>query len=182
MHGQVQRRDDLARAGTDRRRDRAEPVRELLVVHGHAQRTHALELHHESGAVRDRVRAARHELDLVEDLLESVCGHESEQRLAHRGAVGGQPRADVEVEVDLPLPRARRAAALDVDDVRAVEHGHVRGEPGRVGQRLQMRDRDLADVHRVDRREAEVEHAGPESIALRLGILLQVAERVSVAM
>ena len=39
-----------------------------------------------------------------------------------------------------------------------------------------MRSGDLAQVHRVDRREAEVEHLRAEPVALRVGVLLQVAE------
>ena len=62
------------------------------------------------------------------------------------------------MQVEVDLARLRRPATLDVD-VGPVENRHVDGEPGGVTERLQVRDRDLADVHRVDRCEAEVEHA-----------------------
>ncbi len=45
-----------------------------------------------------------------------------------------------------------------------------------VAELPQVRRGDLAQVHRVDRREAEVEHLGPEPVALRVRVLLQVAE------
>ena len=82
----------------------------------------------------------------------------------------------MEVEVDLPLARAGRAAALDVDDVDAVEDREVDGVPRLVAQLAQVRRGDLAQVHRVDRREAEVEHLRPEPVALRVAVLLEVAE------
>jgi hypothetical protein len=74
-------------------------------------------------------------------------------------------------------PLARAAAALDVDDVGAVEHRHVDGVPGLVAQLLEVRRGDLAQVHRVDRREAEVEHARAEAVLARRGVLLEIAER-----
>ena len=104
-----------------------------------------------------------------------------EQDLAHRGAVGGQPRADVQVEVDLALALLRGAAALDVDDVDVVEDRHVHGVAGLVAQLLQVRCRDLAQLHRVDRGEAEVEHARPEAVLPRRRVLVEVPELVSVA-
>src|SRR6266536_2994385 len=39
-----------------------------------------------------------------------------------------------------------------------------------------MRRRDLAQLHRVDRREPEVEHARPETVLPRHPVLLEVAE------
>ena len=71
----------------------------------------------------------------------------------------------MQVEVDLALARRRAAAALHVDDVRAVQDRHVDGVARLVAERLQVRRRDLAHLHRVDRREAEVEHARPEAVA-----------------
>ena len=64
-----------------------------------------------------------------------------------------------------PVPRA--AAALDVDDVEAVEDRHVHRVAGLVAELPQVRRRDLAQLHRVDRREAEVEHARTEAVLLR---------------
>ena len=136
-----------------------------------------LHLGAKSDAISDRVGTARHQLHAVEDLLEPVLGDEREQRLPHRGAIGRQAGADVEVQIDLPLSRPRGPAALDVDDVAAVENRQVGGEAGRIAQSLQVRDGDLADVHRVDRGEAQVENARAEPVALGLRVLLEVAER-----
>ena len=74
-------------------------------------------------------------------------------------------------------PLLRGAAALDVDDVGAVEHCHVDGAPGLVAQRLEVGDGELAQVHRVDRGESEVEDARPQPVLPRGWILLEVAER-----
>ena len=82
----------------------------------------------------------------------------------------------MKVQVDLALARPGRPAALDVDHVRPVENRHVDGEPGCVAEGLQVRNRDLTDVHRVDRRKAQVEDARAEPVALRLRVLLEVAE------
>ena len=112
----------------------------------------------------------------LEDGRQPILGQERQHRLAHGRAVGGQARADVQVQVDLPLSRPRGAAALDVDDVAAVEDGHVDRVAGLVAQLLQVRRRDLAHVHRVDGGEAEVEHARSQAVALALAVLLEVAE------
>ena len=82
----------------------------------------------------------------------------------------------MQVEIDVALALARAAAALDVDDVLAVQDRHVDRVPRLVAQLLQVGSRDLADLHRVDGREAEVEHARPEPVLARERILLQVAE------
>ena len=82
----------------------------------------------------------------------------------------------MEREVDLALARARRPAALDVDDVGAVQDGHVDGAACLVGELLEVRRGDLPELHGVDRREAEVEHPRSEPVLPRLRVLLQVAE------
>src|SRR3954471_24755714 len=174
VHGDVDRGDDAVGLGPHRRGDRAQAVRELLVVHREAALAHALELDQQLALRRDRVRAPAGELEAVEHAVALGRRQEGEQHLAHRRAVGGQARADVQVEVD--LRRARRAAALHVDDVGAVEHGHVDGVARGVAERLQMRRRDVAELHRVDRGDPKIEHAGPEPVLARLGVLLQVAE------
>src|SRR5581483_2898948 len=92
-----------------------------------------------------------------------------------RGAVRGQARARVQVEVDL-LPRPVRAAAVDVEDVEAVEDGEAHRVACLVGQLAQVRCGDLADLHRADRGEAEIEDARPQPVLPRPRVLLQVAE------
>src|SRR4051794_264071 len=143
VHRDVDRSDDLARLRTDGRCDRAQPVRELLVVHCESTRAHALELALELGLRGDRVRAALREPDSGQRALELVGRQEGEQHLAHRRAVRGQPRADVEIEVDLAPLAARAPAALDVHDVDAVEHRHVHRAAGGVAEQLEMRRRDV---------------------------------------
>ena len=83
----------------------------------------------------------------------------------------------MEIEVDLTLSLSCGAAALDVDDLRAVEHGHVHRVPRLVGKRLKMRRCDVAQPQRVDRGEPEVEHAWAEAVLPRGRILLEVPER-----
>ena len=129
-----------------------------------------------ASGVGERVRPARREVDLLHDLLEPVLRHERQDRLAHGGAVGRQASADVEVEIDVPLARPRRPAALDVDDVDVVEDREVDRVAGLVAELPQMRSRDLAEIHRVDRGEAEIEDTGAEPVALRVRVLLQVPE------
>jgi len=82
----------------------------------------------------------------------------------------------VQVEIDLPLTGARTAAAFDVNDVRPIEDGHVDRVARLVAQLLEVRGADLAELHRVDRREAEVEDSRPEPVLLRRRVLLEVAE------
>ena len=163
-------------AAEDRRRDRAQPVRELLVVDREALLADALQLEQERRARRQRVRAPAREVDPGERGLLLGLVQEREQHLAERGAIGREARADMEIEVDLALARARAAAPLDVDDVEAVEDRHVHGVAGRVAQLPQMRRGDLAQLHRVDRREPEVEHPRAEAVLLRRRILLEIAE------
>jgi hypothetical protein len=45
-----------------------------------------------------------------------------------------------------------------------------------VGELLEVRGRDLPQLHRVDRREAEIEDARAEPVLAGLRVLLQVAE------
>ena len=59
----------------------------------------------------------------------------------------------------LLLAAPRAADADDVDDLRPVEDGHVHGEARLVAQPLEVRPRELGQLHRVDRREAEIEDA-----------------------
>ena len=106
----------------------------------------------------------------------SASSQEREHHLPERGAVGREARADMEIEVDLALARPRAAAPLDVHDVEAVEDRHVHGVAGCVAQLPQMRRGDLAQLHRVDRGEPEVEHARAEAVLLRRRILLEIAE------
>jgi hypothetical protein len=83
----------------------------------------------------------------------------------------------VEVEVDLALPCLAAANTFDVDDVEVVEDRHVDREAGRVAEVAEVRRRNHAQLHRVDRREPEVEDARPEAVLLRRRVLLEVAER-----
>ena len=78
----------------------------------------------------------------------------------------------MQVEIDLALTLLRASAALDVDDIRAVEHGHVDGMARVVAQLLQMWRGDRPQLHRVDRGEAKVEHARAESVFLGRCVLL----------
>ena len=123
-----------------------------------------------------RVRAEPAELHAVDGRVPLLVGQEGQHRLAQRGAVGGQARADVQVEIDLPLAAPRAAAALDVDDVGAVQDRHVHGVARFVAQPLQVWRRDLAQLHRVDRGEAEVDDARAEPVLLGQRVLLEVAE------
>ena len=177
VHGEVDRSGDVARGAPDRHRDRAQAVGELLVVDGDAGRPHALEVLEQGLAAGARVRAEPAELHAFDRGRALVVGQEREHRLAHRGAVGRQARADVQVEVDLALAPPRAPAALDVDDVRPVEDRHVHRMAGLVAQPLQVGHRDRPQLHRVDRREAEVDHARAEPVLLRRRVLLEVAER-----
>src|SRR4051794_5323505 len=175
VHRDVDGSDHVARLRPHGRGDRAQAVSELLVVHREPRLAHALELLEQLALRRDRVRAAARQARAVEQRVPVVRRQEREQHLAHRRAVRGESRADVQVEVDLPRPG--RPAAFDVNDVAAVEHGHVDGVAGGVAESLEMRRRDVAQLHRVDRREAEVEHARAEPVLARVRVLLQVPER-----
>src|SRR5205823_9227502 len=53
---------------------------------------------------------------------------------------------------------------------------HVDGAARLVGELLQVGSRDLAQLHGVDRREAEVEDARAEPVAPCRRVLLEVAE------
>src|SRR5581483_1781515 len=46
----------------------------------------------------------------------------------------------------------------------------------RVGELLEVRRRDLAELHRIDGREAEVEDPGAKPVLPRARVLLEVAE------
>ena len=82
----------------------------------------------------------------------------------------------MEVEVDLALAGARGSAALDVDDVEAVEDRHVHRVAGLVAEPLEVWRGDLAQLHRVDRGEAEVEDPRAEAVLPRAVVLVEVAE------
>src|SRR5579884_3499038 len=83
----------------------------------------------------------------------------------------------MQIEVDLALAGTRAAATVDVDDVESVEDRHVDRVARVVAETAEMRRRHLAQLHRVDRREAEVEDARAQPVLLRGPVLLQVAER-----
>ena len=106
VDGEVERSDDLVRLGVDRRGDRAQAVRELLVVDRDPRLADAVELPPEAPRVSQGVRPARGEVDLVEELLDPLLGEERDDCLAHCGAVGGKASADMEVQIDVALPRA----------------------------------------------------------------------------
>ena len=156
--------------------DRAQAVGELLVVDRDPCVTHGCQRVGQSLPLGQRVRPALLELHLVEHRRELRLGQAGEEHLPHRRAVRGQPRADVEVEVDLALALLGAPAALDVDDVGAVEDRHVDRVAGLVGELLEMGGRDLPQLHRVDRREPEVEHPRAEAVLARLRVLLEVPE------
>ena len=82
----------------------------------------------------------------------------------------------MKVQIDLSLSLARAATALDVEDVRAVEDGHVHRMAGRVREILEVGRRDLAELHRVDRGEPEIEHPEAEPVAPGRPVLLEIAE------
>src|SRR6266508_2048690 len=144
VDGEVDGGHDGAGLAVDGAGDRAEAERELFVVDGEARVADAFELGVERGAGGERVGAALGELDAVEQRVALAVGKPGEQHLAHRGAVGGQARADVEVEVDPALALLGAAAAFDVDDVGVVEDGHVDGVAGLVAELLQVGGGDLA--------------------------------------
>lgn len=82
----------------------------------------------------------------------------------------------MEVQIDFTLPGACAATPLDVDDVAAVEDRHVHGVTGLVTELLEVGGRNGAQLHRIDGRKAEVEHARSEAVPPCRGILLQVPE------
>ena len=176
MRGEVHRGDGLAARGEHGHGDRAEPVGELLVVHRDARGADALELGEQRRLRRERVRAAARERD-------AARGARPARR---RGGTRGAPSpstcsrraagADVEVEVDLVLVAAGRAQPLDVDDVHVVEDRHVDGVPRLVAEPSKVRRGDVPELHRVDRREAEVEDARAEDVLPRHRVLMEVPE------
>ncbi len=176
VHREVDRRDHVTALPAHGDRHRSEAVRELLVVHRQPCGAHPRELGREGLRIGHRVRPPLDEVDLLEAPRQLVVGQEGEQHLPHRGAVRGQARSDVEVEVDLALALLRAPAALDVDDVDAVEDRHVDGVAGLVAELLEVGRRDLAELHRVDRGQPEVDDARPEPILPRVRVLLEVAE------
>ena len=130
----LHRRDRRAVGRDHRHGHGAKPVRKLLVVDRDARRADALELGEQGSPRGEGVRAAAGERDALQHLVPLGAGEECEQHLAQRGAVRGEPGADVEVEVDRVLVAAGRAMAVDVDDVDVVEDRHVDGVPGLVAQ------------------------------------------------
>ena len=162
--------------GEDRDGDGSEPVRELLVVDRDARLANAPEVGEQRGLRRARVGAAPGERGAVEDVVALGLGEEREQHLAQGGAVRREPGADMEVEVDLVLVPARGAEALDVDDVDVVEDRQVDGMPRLVAEPLEVRRGHVPELHRVDRREPEVEHARAERVLAGCGVLVEVAE------
>jgi hypothetical protein len=105
VHGQVEGGDHLCPTWSESERaiERSPYASSsLFTATPHSEPLH---LRSQRGTIDDRVRAARDQVGLIEDLLQPLGGHEREQRLAHRRAVRGQAGADVQVEVDLALAR-----------------------------------------------------------------------------
>jgi indole-3-glycerol phosphate synthase len=114
---------DLTCPVADGRGDRVQLGRKLLVVDREALLTDLVELVAQRLLACDRVRAALCQLHRGEDLASLLLGEIRQQQLAHRGAVGRQARPRVQAEVDLALLAAEAAHAIDVHDLRSVQHG-----------------------------------------------------------
>ena len=118
--------------------ERAQPGGQLLVVDGQAGCAHVLQLGAQGALGGDAVGAVAHEPQRRDQPLACVLGQIREQRLAHRGAVAGQARAQAEVAIEGVLARAPAAQPVDEPDVGAVENRQRHGVPGLAAQAAQV--------------------------------------------
>src|ERR1039458_5461167 len=132
---QVDRGDHVAVLVSNGRGDRVQLRSELLVVDRETGGADLVELVVQRFLARDRVRPALGELHRGEQIALLGVGEVGQQQLAHRRAVGGQARAGLQVEVDPALSTAEAPHAVDVQDVRPIEHR----EADRVGGRSEER-------------------------------------------
>ena len=166
----------------DRRRDRSQPVGQLLVVHGDACDPDPLQLLAERSGICDRVRSAGGN---------SICAMMSSRRSSGRKARIAFPIAVQYAGRRAPTWRLRSISRWPGWAVRQ-RSMYTTSVPSRIARltvcpvsslsRRRCGAEIRAHVHRVDRGEAEVEHLRAEPVALRVGVLAAGTSCASVAM